>query len=92
LSIGDEVERVRKQAARRAGALGGLDEQWGGLLPPELGPLCRPRRLTAGGVLTVEARDSAAVYELDQWLRGGGIGLLRGACRSTLRNVKVVVR
>jgi len=47
LSIGDEVERVRKQAARRAGALGGLDERWGELVPRELAGVCRPRRLTA---------------------------------------------
>jgi Dna[CI] antecedent, DciA len=91
LSIGEEVERVRKQASRRAGALGGLDERWGELVPRELAGVCRPRRLTAGGVLTVGADDAAAVYELDQWLRGGGLAVLRAACGATLRSVKVVV-
>jgi hypothetical protein len=91
LSIGEEVERVRKQAARRAGALGGLDEQWGELVPRELAGVSRPRRLTSGGVLTVQADDAAAMYELDQWLRGGGLAVLRGACGATLRSAKVVV-
>jgi hypothetical protein len=90
LSIGGEVDRLRKQATRSAGALGGLDELWGELLPRELAPLCRPRRLTAGGVLTVQADDAAAVYEMDQWVRGGGLALLRSACRATLRSVKIV--
>jgi hypothetical protein len=91
LSIGEEVERVRKQAARRAGALGGLDERWAELVPRELAALSRPRRLTAGGVLTIAADDAAAVYQVDQWLRGGGLAVLRAGCGATLRSVKVVV-
>jgi hypothetical protein len=60
------------------------------LVPRELASLCRPRRLTAGGVLTVHGDDAAAVYEMDQWVRSGGLALLRSACGATLRSVKVV--
>jgi hypothetical protein len=91
LSIGDEVARIQKKFTRSAGALGGLDEAWASLLPPELGALSRPQKLTAGGLLTVRASDAAAVYELDQWVRSGGLAVLRGACKATLRRVKVVV-
>jgi hypothetical protein len=91
LSIGDELERLRKQVTRRAGALGGLDELWMELLPRELVGVCRAERLTPGGVLTVRASDASAVYEVDQWVRGGGLAVLRANCSATLRSVKVVV-
>jgi hypothetical protein len=91
LSIGDDIERLRKQVARRAGALGGLDESWGELVPAALAAVCRAERLTPGGVLTVRATDASAMYEMDQWVRGGGLARLRAACSATLRSVKVVV-
>jgi hypothetical protein len=91
LSIGGEVDRLRKQVTRRAGALGGLDEAWAEIVPPALAGVCRAQRLTPGGVLTVRATDSSAMYEMDQWVRGGGLGALRAACSATLRHVKVVV-
>ena len=91
LSIGDEVERLRKQVSRRAGALGWLDEQWGTLVPPALAGVCSAVRLSPGGVLTVRATDSAAMYEMDQWVRAGGLAILRTQCSATLRSVKVVL-
>lgn len=84
------MARLQKSFTRSAGALGGLDEAWGSLLPPELAGVSRPQKLTAGGLLTVRATDAAAVYEVDQWVRSGGLAVLRGACKATLRRVKVV--
>jgi hypothetical protein len=92
LSIGAEVEKLRKAVVRRAGALGGLDELWGEVVPGELASLTRPVKLTVGGVLTVKGTDSSAVWAFDQWIRSGGLAVLRGACTATLRSVKAGVR
>jgi hypothetical protein len=92
LSIVAEVEALRKQVVRRAGALGGLDEVWGQLLPEGLAELCRPVKLTPGGVLHVACTDAAACFEMDQWQRGGGLAVLRSHCRATLKNLRIAVQ
>jgi hypothetical protein len=92
LSIAADVEALRKAAVRQAGALGGLDEQWGGLVPGELAVLSRPVRLTPGGVLHIACTDSAACFELDQWQRAGGLALLRSNCTATLKGVRITVQ
>ncbi len=91
LSIGAEVEAIRKKVVKRAGALGGLDEVWGEVVPREWGGLTRLVKLTPGGVLVVECADAAVCFEVDQWKRGGGLAVLRSQCAVTLKDVRVGV-
>jgi hypothetical protein len=90
LSISKAVESLTRQVVRQAGACAGLDSAWAEVVPAGLVGLTQVIRLSPGGVLTVRATDAAAAYELDQWVRGGGLAVLRQACRRTLRRVKVV--
>ena len=92
LSIGAEVEALRKAAVRQAGALGGLDEQWGALVPGDLAALSKPVKLTPGGVLHIACSDSAACFELDQWQRAGGLAVLRSHCTATLKGLRITVQ
>jgi hypothetical protein len=48
-------------------------------------------KLTPGGLLTVRGNDASVVYEMDQWLRSGGLAVLRAACSVGLKRVKVVL-
>ncbi len=82
---------MHKQARGGRGRLGGLDEAWGELVPRELAGVCRAVKLTPGGLLTVRADDASVMYEMDQWLRSGGLAVLRAACSVGLKRVKVVV-
>ena len=92
LTIGAEVERLRKAVVKQAGALGGLDEAWPELIPADLLNLCRLVKLTASGVLVVECDDSAACYELDRWKRSGGLAALRARCAATLKEVRIGIK
>lgn len=44
----------------------------------------------ARGVLTIAASDSATRYEIDRWLRAGGLEVLRKRAPATLTRVKIV--
>lgn len=44
----------------------------------------------ARGVLTIAASDSATRYEIDRWLRAGGLEVLRKRAPATLTKVKIV--
>lgn len=88
LSIGAEIETLLAQARRASRTVGGLGKDWAELVPQELREATRPVAFRRG-VLTVEARDSATMFLLDRWLRGGGEAALRGACPG-LRRVRLV--
>ncbi|MGD9689260.1 MAG: DciA family protein [Phycisphaerales bacterium] len=77
LSVAGPIARAASELKRRATNLGALGPAFDELVPPAL----RARAHLEGlrrGVLTVRCADSAARYELDRWLRGGGeISLIR---------------
>jgi hypothetical protein len=91
-SIAADVERLKKDLTKRRNAAGGLDTAIEQHAPPGLAPLIRVQRVTPGGIATLEAADAAASFELDQWLRSGGLEALRRACTVALRRVRVVTR
>jgi hypothetical protein len=91
LTIGGEIDLLRKKLVRQAGAMGGLDEAWPELAPPELVGVTKLVKLTPGGVLHVECVDAPACFEMAQWTRGGGLALLRARCSVTLKDVRVSV-
>lgn len=90
-TIGPVVESIRKGLAARADASAGLDEAWSRLAPAELREAAMVGGLSPGGVLTIRAQGAAARFEIEVWLRSGGLDALRQACTRSLRRVKVVV-
>lgn len=79
LSIAGPVEaslRLIKQAEKTSATLSRLEGHWAALVPPDIAGLTRPVSLSRG-VLSVHARDAAAVFALDRWLRSGGLDTLR---------------
>jgi len=91
-SIAGDCEAVRKQLVRHQNAAGGLDLAWMELVPPQLLAQSSAVRLTPGGILTVQVSDTVALYEVDQWLRSGGLAALRARSSVTLRRVKLVLQ
>lgn len=89
-SLSAAIEPIRKQFVRQHKAAAGVDTSWNTHAPANLRPLAQFDRLTPGGLLTLKVSDAAAAYEIDHWLRSGGLDLLRAACTKPLRRVKLV--
>jgi hypothetical protein len=87
--LGDEVLRQTRSLEKLLRSLAGVGERWGSLLPPELLARTQLRGLNRG-VLTVSVADASTDYELDRWLRGGGLEALRRAGAAVTR-VKTVL-
>lgn len=90
-SVRGAVEFVTRDLVRAVKARGGMDGAWDELVPAGLRAGASVERLTPGGVLCVRVRDAGARYELEVWLRSGGLDALRGRCDRTLRRVKMEV-
>lgn len=90
-SIGRDVDAITKGVSRARAASGGLDGAWAELVPPAIAPLARVQRVTPGGLVTLAVRDSAAMYEVDLWLRDGGLAALRARCAVPVRRVRLVL-
>jgi hypothetical protein len=65
----------------------GAGESWESLVPARVRGRCHVV-LVRAGVMTVKARDAAARFEIDRWLRGGGEQELLK--RAGIKRVKVV--
>ncbi len=89
-SITGEIDRLAKAVKKQQGASGGMSDVW-----REAGPRLQGAvvgeviSLSPGGVLLVRVPDAAARYEVDVWLRSGGLEQLRTRCKATLRRVKL---
>lgn len=88
-SLAGALEPIRRALVRQQRAVGGMDTAWAELLPAHLAPLSSVSRLTPGGVLIIAVADAGASYEIDLWLRSGGLDSLRARCATTLRRVKL---
>src|SRR5262245_19637764 len=89
LSIGAEIDKIGRELTKRQRAAAGMDAAWEQLAPGELAALSSVERLTPGGVLVVRVSDASAAFEIDQWLRGGGLEALRGRCPRKHMRVKL---
>jgi hypothetical protein len=85
------IARESAAITARHRAVGGAWEAWVRGVPPEVAMLGEPASLRRG-VLTIRARDGAALYTLDRWLRSGGLEVLRGRSRTALVRVKLTQR
>ncbi len=82
------------EAKKRHKAVGGIGAAWAELMSEVVtGTNLAERTIVRSffrGVLTIEASDTAARYEVDRWLRAGGLETLRKRSPRTLARVKVV--
>lgn len=87
--IGDEVVRQRTELEKVRKSLKGAGEAWGKVIPEAIAKRCRLVSL-ARGVLSVRTEDSATGYELDRFLRGGGLREVQRACTVTVSRIKII--
>lgn len=87
--IGDAVSKLERDVRRRQRALKGIGGAWSEVVPEDLGRRCELVGLRIG-VLTVRVQDGADRFELDRFLRSGGLGSLISASPATLRRVRIV--
>lgn len=90
VSIAGDLEREVKALRKTHAASGGLDGAWEELLPGDLRGGARIERLTPAGILRVQAQGRSAAYLVEQWLRGGGLDLLRGRTSAAIKSFRVV--
>lgn len=90
ISIAGDLEREVKALRKAREASGGLDGAWEELLPGELRGAARIERLTPGGILRIRAHGRSAAYLVEQWLRSGGLDLLRGRTSVAIKVFRVV--
>jgi len=88
-SINPEIGRLVREVQRRTTAVGGFDEIWSRVVPPDLAANSHVQRLTSAGDLHVVAADSSTRYAIDVWLRSGGLMALRNASKRGVRSVKL---
>jgi hypothetical protein len=91
-SVGTEIDRLMAALHRQRGAMGGLDEIWMELGPRSAGKVIgEVRGFSPGGILTVRVGDASARYEVEVWLRSGGLDALRARTSRTLRRVRLEI-
>ncbi len=89
LTVGSLVEGFARSAQKRHKATGGVAGALDEALPESL----RGRMVLEGmraGVAIIKVDDSSARFELDRWLRAGGLDEIRRISRTTVRRVKLV--
>jgi len=97
LSLGARLAGEVLDAKKRQKAVGGIGVVWAELLADvktgggndSLAERTIVRSFLRG-LLTIEASDTATRYQVDRWLRGGGLELLRKRSPRTLTRVKLV--
>lgn len=89
-SITHNIEKLRKDISKRFAASGGLDAALAEHAPAIVASGVTVQRVTPGGIATLIVSDAAAGYELDIWLRTGGLEVLRAGCKVALRRIRVV--
>ncbi len=77
-----DLKKLQKRTASIA-------EAWSTVIPGPLADHSAIDRLAAG-VLTVRVADASARYELDRYLREGGLERLRAAASAPITRVKIV--
>ena len=94
LSISDDVGRVIRDIGRSKRTAKGLDTaqlRLAKLAPRTIAQACTLLSLSRG-VLTLRCEDSASAYQVDHWLRAGGLALLRSAESPAGMKTQAIVR
>jgi len=88
ISIAGELGAITRELTRQRKAVGGLDSAWDELTPANIRSAARVIRITPGGLLVLGVSSSSAKYEVDVWLRTGGLDALKARSSKTLRGVR----
>ena len=88
-SIGADVNALHRTFVRQQKQAGGFETIWSELVPAEIATVTQVDRYTKTGVLVVRVQDSAARYQAQQWLAGGGLESLRAKAPGTLKLVQL---
>ncbi|GJQ28983.1 MAG: hypothetical protein HBSAPP03_08670 [Phycisphaerae bacterium] len=90
MTISGELDRLTRGVQKQRRAAGGIESAWQELAPrvgeAAIGEVLS---LSPGGVLVVRVPDASVRYEVDRWLRSGGLDALRSRCTAPLRRVRL---
>ena len=87
LSIAPEMATIARELGHAARAEDALDHAWRSLAPANLRERAGTLSLSRG-VLSVRTPDASARFELDRWLRAGGMARLARACGRGISRVR----
>lgn len=85
--MGDALKGTLKDLTDRRRRLRGADDAWATATPPALRDRATLVRLDRGTLMIAPA-DSAAAFEIDRWLRAGGLEQLRALSGGSIRRVR----
>ena len=89
-SLSSFMATAQRDLIKRERRLGDVNEAWASVCPAPL--LERTAILSLNhGVLRIAVADSAAMYELDRCLRGGGEVELARACQAPVHRVRLAL-
>lgn len=89
IALREDVDALYKSFTKKQTAMGTLEDMWKEIAPPEFASRASIKKLSKAGILTIAAKDSAAAYEFDQWLRGGGLVMIKKRSKVTIKSVRV---
>ncbi len=89
LTLHEDVSKLYKNFTKQQKATTQLDDLWREIAPPEFADRASIKKLSSGGILTVQVTDSAAAWEFDQWLRGGGLATLKKKCKVPVKSIRI---
>lgn len=89
VAIQPELERLAQSLRRQRRAIDRVEQAWLQLLPPGLSAATTLRSIRRG-VLTVAVADATVRFELDRYLRSGGLDALRHHCAEPIARVRLV--
>ena len=88
--LGHVVSAIRREATKQRNNHGGLSEVWDEIVPASLSSRTRVDSVRSGVVRLVIA-DPSTRYEVDAFLRGGGLQELRLRAGQPIRQVRCVI-
>ena len=83
------MRQAESEVKKRVRALGGIGDAWVAVVPAALAARCEPVSLSRG-VLTVRVADASARFELDRFLRAGGLSRLAARAGAAVKRAKLV--
>ena len=88
--LGKVVSAIRREATKQRKNRGGLSEVWDEIVPASLSSRTRIDSVRSGVVRLVIA-DPSTRYEVDAFLRGGGLQELRLRAGQPIRQVRCII-
>jgi len=89
LSLHQDITELYKNFSKHHKTTGLLDDVWREIAPHEFVDRASIKKIGSDGVLTVVVSDSAAAWEFDQWLRGGGLAAMKKKCKTPIKSVRI---